>query len=359
MRTALVLMLSSLAFVGCDERSETADEQTPAAPLGTANDPQNERGLTENDLGPLEPISADRIFMVSGDPRPLPSPVNSPASEYNPELSANGLRLYFSSRRPGGKGSNDLYVATRESRDAPFSDVRNLGPAVNSEHWETGPTLTDDELELYYTSKKDGSRDLYVAKRNSVDEPFRDVEKLAAPINSGGTDSGPYVSGDGLDLLFSSIREGNVGHRDLYHASRDSRDAPWGEPQWLGPVINSVSSDSSPALIADKLTLFFHTRRRGGTTSHDIMMSQRASVDSAWQEPKFLSFNTAAFHEGTPSLSTDGGELFMRSNSRPGRGEGLQDIWVIEKPFGEAAGPPPIASSASTEREDSQAGAPG
>ena len=339
MRTGLMLLLTATAISSCGEQ-------------GADRPSMEDRGITERDLGSLEEIPSDRIYTISGEPTPLPPPVNTPASEYNPELSADGRRLYFSSRRPGGYGSNDIYVATRADRDAPFTKVENVGPAVNTEHWETGPTLTDDELELYYTSKRDGSRDLYVARRNSVDEPFERVEKLPYPINSGGTDSGPYVSGDGLDLLFSSIREGNLGHRDLFHARRSSRSDAWGEPQWLGPVVNTVSSDSSPAMSADKLTLFFHSRRRGGTTNHDILVTQRASRDSPWQEPKYLSFNTSAYHEGTPSLTTDGREFYMRSNTRPGKGEGNQDIWVVKNPFGTASVLPPLESAVDGRNQD-------
>jgi Tol biopolymer transport system component len=343
MRIGAALLLTA-ALAACDGSSE-ADSRADFAPFGTPEDPQNERGLTAKDLGALEPIEPERIFEIAGKPYALPPPVNSSASEYNPELSANGLRLYFSSRRPGGEGSNDLYVATRQGPDQPFTEVENLGPNVNTPYWETGPTLTDDELELYYTSKRDGSRDLYVARRNSVDERFGPGEKLPEPLNGGGTDSGPYVSGDGLDLMFSSIRKGNLGHRDLFHAARASREEPWGEPQWMGEVINSESSDSSPAMSADKLTLFFHTRRRGGSTNHDIMMSQRASLDASWEEPKFLSFNTPEHHHGTPSLSVDGRALYMRSNSRRNEGEGLQDIWVVDNPFGQNAGPPRLAEA--------------
>ena len=40
--------------------------------------------------------------------------VNSTAAETRPSLSWDGTTLYFGSTRPGGEGSTDHYVTTRE-----------------------------------------------------------------------------------------------------------------------------------------------------------------------------------------------------------------------------------------------------
>ena len=47
-----------------------------------------------------------------GEPVPI-KPVNSDANEYPGWISRDGCRLYFVSTRPGGKGNQDVYVATR------------------------------------------------------------------------------------------------------------------------------------------------------------------------------------------------------------------------------------------------------
>jgi len=55
--------------------------------------------------------------------------------DYSPELSVDGLTLYFSSSRPGGQGEADLYVTTRASIDDPWEPPQNLGPGVNSAYF--------------------------------------------------------------------------------------------------------------------------------------------------------------------------------------------------------------------------------
>lgn len=47
-----------------------------------------------------------------GEPVPI-KPVNSDANEYPGWISRDGCRLYLVSTRPGGKGNQDVYVATR------------------------------------------------------------------------------------------------------------------------------------------------------------------------------------------------------------------------------------------------------
>lgn len=290
--------------------------------------------LSACDDGEAQPLGpwTGRSLEVKATPVNLGPRVNTAASEFNPELSADGRHLYFSSLREGGHGSNDLYVATRDGPDQPWGEPQNLGPEINTKGWETGPSMTDDMLELYFTRKNwnSGERNLYVARRASVDERFGEVEKLPPPINTGSTDSGCHISGDGLAIVFSSTRDGGYGDRDLYIAERPSRNVPFTGVSNMGDTINGPFMDSSPAMSPDMLTLYFHTKRHN-PKKVDIFMTSRESLDAPWAEPVYLAgLNTIAAHDGTPSLSHDGSELYFRSD-RPG-GEGYQDIYMIRNP---------------------------
>src|SRR5512143_2734510 len=57
-----------------------------------------------------------------GAPVPLTS-VNTDANDEQANLSPDELTMYFSSTRPGGAGSFDIYEATRSSTSAPFGNV--------------------------------------------------------------------------------------------------------------------------------------------------------------------------------------------------------------------------------------------
>ena len=69
-----------------------------------------------NRLGQLDEdiyIASREAAAMLWSPQNLGPPVNSLGfGDYSPELSLDGLTLYFSSSRPGGFGEADLYVTT-------------------------------------------------------------------------------------------------------------------------------------------------------------------------------------------------------------------------------------------------------
>jgi hypothetical protein len=104
-----------------------------------------------------------------GEPFNL-SPANSSANEYNSTLSSDELVLIFSRGPLGGSGSGgrDLYMASRSSRDNPFSEAANLGPIVNSSEDEDGPFLFDDASAIWLDSRRPGGyggADMWVTRR--------------------------------------------------------------------------------------------------------------------------------------------------------------------------------------------------
>src|SRR5688500_11125105 len=100
--------------------------------------------------------------------------INTPALENAPELSRDGLTLYFASSRSGGEGSVDIYVSRRactdfEDEQCKWGTPENLGPIVNSPKLDGGAHLSRDEHLLYLFSDRDGgfgSNDIYVSRRD-------------------------------------------------------------------------------------------------------------------------------------------------------------------------------------------------
>ena len=73
------------------------------------------------------------------------------AWEFNPEISADGQTLVFTSLRPGGYGLGDLYVSQRVN--GTWSMARNLGPLVNTAADEFHPTLSRNQRDLYFVRR--------------------------------------------------------------------------------------------------------------------------------------------------------------------------------------------------------------
>jgi len=106
------------------------------------------------------------VWSGSGLGAPLPlDELNSGAADEGPTLTRDGLAVFFASNRSGGSGGLDIWVATRRSVEDPFSSPISLG-GVNSDADELDPALGPDGRELFFSSSRGGSYQLYRALRS-------------------------------------------------------------------------------------------------------------------------------------------------------------------------------------------------
>ncbi|HMF70248.1 MAG TPA: hypothetical protein VK616_02175, partial [Flavitalea sp.] len=81
--------------------------------------------------------------------------INSPSNEGAQNISQDGQWLIFTGCNfPEGLGSCDLYISYLTNDG--WSTPENLGNKVNTESWETAPSLSPDKRDLYFTSNRPG-----------------------------------------------------------------------------------------------------------------------------------------------------------------------------------------------------------
>ena len=144
--------------------------------------------------------------------------VNSTADDGAPNISEDQLTLYFASNRIGGQGSYDLWAATRTAPSEDFGSITNLY-TVNSSSNDGTPNISSDGLMLYFSSKRPGGsgpRSLWLATRASTNDTFGDSEYLGSIVNSLQEDAAPSISADGRTLYFASNRLGGFGDFDIW-----------------------------------------------------------------------------------------------------------------------------------------------
>ena len=149
--------------------------------------------------------NADFIF---GEPTNLGPLVNSSADDSVPSLSADGLILVFASERPGGQGEADLWMTTRATTSEPWVEPQNLGSPVNTPDTDWCLSLSPDGCTLYYASQRSGGiggSDIWVSMRATTDDAWGEPVNLGPAINHSGHDGTPFISEDGLELYFSSL----------------------------------------------------------------------------------------------------------------------------------------------------------
>ena len=156
-----------------------------------------------------------------GTPVNLGPTVNTSYKDAEPKISADGLSLYFDSTRPDGYGSYDLWVTTRTNLSAPWGPPVNLGPTVNTSSDDQMPNISADGLLLFFTSGRPsglGADDIWVTTRATVSSLWATPVNLGPQVNTPDGDFCPSISADGSTLYFTSTRPGGYGGYDIWQA---------------------------------------------------------------------------------------------------------------------------------------------
>jgi hypothetical protein len=255
--------------------------------------------------------------------------VNSAAHDGCPIESPNGKQLYIASTRPGGFGKNDVWVAERANKRAPWGPMTNLGPSINTADQEFCPTpLAGGRLLFVSDRAACGATpgmtppvgDIYVTRhlRNGSFATPRNLGCVAdgtGPNFSGG-EFGPSLVGTkrGTYLYFSST--GTGANHDIYR-SRLNRDGRFGTPEAVAEL-NSAAVDQMPNVSRDGTEIVFASSRGGNM---DIWTSRLDKSTGLWSSPVPVTAVNTDQPEARPSLSGDGTRLYF------GRGA-TADIFV-------------------------------
>jgi hypothetical protein len=270
--------------------------------------------------------------LVVGMPINLGPVVNSaPWPDGDPELSADGLTLYFSTSRD--TSGRRIAVSQRTTTNSPWTTptiVPELNGTGANPWFRTSPTVTDDQLLMFFYASATvtvTNWDLYQSSRESVSAPWGRPVTVGAPVNSPFNDQIPGISGDGLTLYFSSDRQG-TGGLDIYMAQRTTRSEPFGAPIRLGDEINSSGIDGGVDISSDGLLLVFHSTRE--PPEAQIFYSERASTSDPWSPAKRLTIGDETLvSRGNPSLSADQAQLYF--TGRTGDGDvNTADLYVAD-----------------------------
>ncbi|MCB0597918.1 MAG: PD40 domain-containing protein, partial [Phaeodactylibacter sp.] len=207
--------------------------------------------------------------------------INHPQlSEGAQSIAANGKSIVFTAcERKEGMGRCDLYIA--EMKNGQWQPARNLGSPINTKGWESQPSLSADGNTLYFVSDRQGGQgliDLWVSRKDTAGH-WGEPQNLGPTINTAEREQAPFIHPDGQTLYFMSDGHPGLGGFDIYF-SRLQPDGSWGTPQNLGYPINTEANEGAFIVSLDGATAYFSTDRAGVLDSlmpEDRKLLRRAS----------------------------------------------------------------------------------
>jgi hypothetical protein len=206
---------------------------------------------------------------------PAPTAVtelNAASDDTSPEVSGDGLTIWFSSDRAGGLGGRDLWVATRPNRTSTWSVPVSV-PELSSTANDEGLTVQPSQLVAYFHSDRaPGPVAIYRATRTTVTSAWSmpvAVTGLPAANNEN-----PWVTSDECTMYFGSDRAGGQGGFDLYLTRRPTPDGTFGVPTAI-TELNGTTVDADAWLTPDQRRIVFASDRPMGMGQFDLFEATR------------------------------------------------------------------------------------
>ncbi len=239
----------------------TMDEQTLIYTVLVPRDPD----------APLRRENLQEDFFLSGkqgegwgERQNAGPPLNTPDNEGAHTLTADGRHLYFTAcNRRSGQGMCDIYHS--EWKEGKWSPPRNLGPPVNSRYSEKHPSVSADGRHLYFSSNRPegkGSYDIWVSEKN--EEGWTVPVNLGDSVNTPGLEQSPFIHPDQHTLYFSSDGWPGMGQSDLF-VTRAGKDGGWSLPENLGYPVNTHNDEIGLSVSASGNRAYFASDRGEGT----------------------------------------------------------------------------------------------
>lgn len=262
----------------------------------------------------------------------LPSPINlgptinSDKDEYLPTITNDGRQLVYT--RQIAHRNEDVMIS--QLKNGNWQESKPFGKTINTKSSEGMAKFETHGKSFYFSGcmrrDTEGGCDIYQALLENGD--VSEVRRVDGFLNSEYWDSQPSITCDGRFMFFSSSRKGGMGGVDLYVSELTDR-GYWSKPRNLGPEINTRGDEEAPFISTDGSTLYFSSNGHKGQGEGDLFVTRR--VGNGWSKPQNLGYpiNTPAKELGF-YVQGDGKTAYMASAR--GSGEGGLDIYTFELP---------------------------
>ncbi|HYG51730.1 MAG TPA: hypothetical protein VD905_12545 [Flavobacteriales bacterium] len=266
----------------------------------------------------------------------LGDPLNTPASEYAPMISADENTILFTYRgdksigglqeQPGTTHKDyneDVQIAYKDSAGYWFEPLI-LQSNINTAGNDACVGISPDAQYLYlFRSIEDDPGSLYKSELDGY--TWTDPELLKGEVNSKWWEGSITISHDGRKVYFASERPGGAGGRDIYEARL--KNGIWSNVKNVGTMINTKYNDDAPFLHPSGKYLVFSSEGHKTMGGYDIFVSE-LRPDSTWGPPVNIGYPiNSTSDDKFYTVTADGHHGYYSSGKKGGLGK--QDIYKV------------------------------
>lgn len=258
--------------------------------------------------------------------------INSAYEDYAPTISPDEDEIYFTSKRPGSVGGNkdsdnkyfeDIWYSKKT--DESWSEPTNLGAPINDEYHNSNIGLSPDATKLFIYSNDNSGDILRSEHKNGTWTKPKSVGNL---INSEYRESSISITKDGAMMFYTSSKPGGEGSTDIYFCYLDVDGNCLEDPKNLGTRINTEYAEEGPFYDVENNKLYFASKGHKGMGGFDLYETYYDETSDTWSEPLNLGIPVNSTDDDLfITLSADGRTAYYSTFKEDSRG--YNDIYKI------------------------------
>lgn len=223
--------------------------------------------------------------------------INSEWDEINPVVNEDESEILFTTTRKGTMGGypylngfvSDIYIS--KAKGTRFSKPRSVGATFNSIDIDELAGVSPDGSYLFLSTDAEGFQifNLKVSYKGPKARSYPTPKSLDGINTNTTNEHSATINNEGNIIIFSSDRAGGYGGYDLY-VSRILPNGAWGEPQNLGPTINTPLNEINPRFKPNERDIYFCSEGHLNMGGFDIFESTSSNDFQQWSEPTNLGY---------------------------------------------------------------------
>lgn len=263
--------------------------------------------------------------------------INTEFREYGPMITADGSKMYFTSRRKNTTGGavsgdgmyfEDIYEATKTENG--WTKARSVGTPLNTKLHDAVVGLSPDGQRLFIYMDQNGG-DIYVSELRG--SKWLKPESVSSNINSKNHESAACISYDNKTLYFISDNPAlSIGGRDIFYSTLDSY-GNWSPPTNIGNKVNTPYDEVDIFLHPDGRTMYFSSKGHNTMGGFDIFRTTKNN-DGQWTTPVNIGYPINTTLDDAFFVTTASGKTAYYASVRP-EGYGLHDLYELRFPMDE------------------------